>query len=576
MQFFKSILVVLILLAVSSASAQRKSKKNADKEVSAESNSDSKFQHFYFQGLREYGLGNYEKAKKAFDQCEELDPNEPGLHYQLSKTLWQMGDKEAALQYAKSGFKLMPENEDMYQYCLEKLLNIRDFEQAVGITESYMTSLPSGSKKIRYSKKLAEYLERAGKSDEAIKVFKDLEFQANEKGQYALDRMRIYMRQNAYEDALGELDLLLEVSPNSVDYNYKKGRVLNLLGREQEALKIFDRVLEIDASHSKSLFESSRILLDSNPELAIDRYAKAFASDDVNMADKVNAYNSAMAQGITKQQALALALTIVETHPDDATVNKLVSDAYLELGNKAKAVEYLEKTVELVPNNYNYITDFISLLYDVGNHEKLRSYSMLALELYPSQPALYLFNGIANMELEDYENAQIMLETGRAYVLGKTALKESFDLSLADLHFQMGDMDKASSIFDGLLKDNSENATVLNNYAYFLARSNERLNDAEKMSKKAIALEGENASFLDTYGWVLFVKKDYKGALSWLERALALDPNSGEILEHCGDANIQLGNVDRALEYWNKAKGAGTQSEILDKKISRKKYYEGK
>lgn len=568
--------VLLMLLIVLPMSAQKRQKKKKDADVieTADDGVDYKFQGLYFKGIKEYGLENYDKAKQAFEKCLEMDSKEPGVHYQLSKTWWEIGDKGVAIGYAKSAFALLPNNEDMYQHYLDQLVNIRDYTSAVGMTQEFMTTLESGSKKIRYTRKLAEYLERTGRSDDALDLYYDLEAESKEAHPYALDKYKVHMRQRNYEGALTELEHLLQKTPKSVSYLFKKGRVLGQLDRDDEALTIFNEILLINPSHNKSLFESSRLLLRSNPEEAIRRYSEAFASRDINLADKVNAYNNVLEQGIEDKYELSLALKIQEAHPEDPAVNKAVSDAYLKARQKAKAAEYLEKTVKAEPNNYNYVTDLIVLLYELEDHEKLRSYSMLALELYPSQPALYLFSGIANMELEDYENAQIMLETGKAYVLGRASLKQDFELSLADLYFRMGSVDKASSIFDDLLKDNPDEATVLNNYAYFLARSGTRLNDAEKMGKKAVALEGDNASYLDTYGWVLFAKKDYKNAIQYLEKALILDPESAEILEHCGDAHMQAGNVDRALEYWKKAKKNGSDSKLLDRKITDKKFHE--
>ena len=557
-----------------SLSAQKRQNKKTESIENEGDGADYKFQTLYFEGLKEYGLGNFDKAKKVFDQCLDIDPKEPGIHYQLSKTWWKLGDKGAAVGFAKSGFELMSDNEDLYQHYLNQLLNIRDYASAIDATLIFIATLNEGSKKIRYTRKLAQYYERIGKTDEALGVYTDLEKQANVEGLYALDRYKIYSRTGDYESALLELGILLRKSSESVDFLYKKGRTLINMGRNEDALKVFDEVLVINPLHGKTLFESSRILYKTDPDVAIERYGKAFESRDINLGDKVNAYNSLLEQGITNEAAVTLALKILEVHPDDALVNKAVSDTYLSLGDKVKAAEYLEKTVNLEPNNYNYATEHITLLYELGHHNKLRSYSTLALELYPSQPALYLFNGIANMELGSYNNALLMLETGKSYVLGRASLKQDFDLSLADLYFRMDDMDKASTIFDNLLKDNANNGTVLNNYAYFLAQSGKRLDDAEKMSKKAIELESDNASFLDTYGWVLFVKKDYKNAVDWLEKALDLDPSSSEILEHCGDAHSQAGNMVTAIDYWERAKKNGANSETLNRKIAHKRFYE--
>jgi tetratricopeptide (TPR) repeat protein len=52
------------------------------------------------------------------------------------------------------------------------------------------------------------------------------------------------------------------------------------------------------------------------------------------------------------------------------------------------------------------------------------------------------------------------------------------------------------------------------------------------------------------------------------------DPNDNSNIEHLGDAYILLGEVDKALECWGKAKQLGSKNKVLDKKIDKKNYYE--
>ena len=46
------------------------------------------------------------------------------------------------------------------------------------------------------------------------------------------------------------------------------------------------------------------------------------------------------------------------------------------------------------------------------------------------------------------------------------------------------------------------------------------------------------------------------------------------ILEHYGDILFKLGEKEKAIEYWNKAKKKGGGSDLLDKKIVDKNLYE--
>jgi Tfp pilus assembly protein PilF len=79
---------------------------------------------------------------------------------------------------------------------------------------------------------------------------------------------------------------------------------------------------------------------------------------------------------------------------------------------------------------------------------------------------------------------------------------------------------------------------------------------------------------MDTYGWILFQQSKYIEAEKWIAKALAISSESGEVLEHMGDVQFKLNKPDEALKYWKKAKDAGKESPILERKIAEKTWYE--
>ena len=76
---------------------------------------------------------------------------------------------------------------------------------------------------------------------------------------------------------------------------------------------------------------------------------------------------------------------------------------------------------------------------------------------------------------------------------------------------------------------------VLNNYAYLLATHGGDLNEAEQMSAITIREQPNNPTFLDTYGWILYLKGQKELAIFYLNRALwnTTDENMrSEVLKH--------------------------------------------
>ncbi len=144
----------------------------------------------------------------------------------------------------------------------------------------------------------------------------------------------------------------------------------------------------------------------------------------------------------------------------------------------------------------------------------------------------------------------------------------------------MGDTAKVFECYDKALEINPESALSLNNYAYFLILSKpddrQTLQWAEEMSALSIELEPDNTSCLDTYAWIMFIKRDYKTALEYIEKAVELRDttgNNGELYEHYGDILFMLGRPEEALEQWEKALKDKPDSDLLKKKVENKTYF---
>jgi predicted Zn-dependent protease len=116
---------------------------------------------------------------------------------------------------------------------------------------------------------------------------------------------------------------------------------------------------------------------------------------------------------------------------------------------------------------------------------------------------------------------------------------------------------------------------AMNNYAYYLSLKGEKLDVAEKLSGKVIQANPDNSTYLDTYAWVLFKKKDFKLAKFYMESALSKNTeNNAVIVEHYGDILFFLNDKQDAMVQWKKSLGMGNDSKILKQKIAKGIYIE--
>ena len=100
------------------------------------------------------------------------------------------------------------------------------------------------------------------------------------------------------------------------------------------------------------------------------------------------------------------------------------------------------------------------------------------------------------------------------------------------------------------LKLSPNEADVLNYLGFAWVDRGEHLKEALDMLQRAVALAPDSGAIIDSLGWARYRVKDYAGAVRDLERAVYLDPADPEINDHLGDAYWRLGRRTEAAYQW--------------------------
>ena len=208
-------------------------------------------------------------------------------------------------------------------------------------------------------------------------------------------------------------------------------------------------------------------------------------------------------------QAVARVQTLIAAHPKDAVWQNLLGEIYVQQNNFAAAQATMTQVVQMQPTWWS-------------------SYRVLALAK--------LSAGDASGAIQEYQAAL------------KVAPKEPALLSeLGQLYQRQGRIDDAVGLYDKWVQQDPSSQVAANNLAMLLAlfRSDRpSLDRALKLSASFTA--SNNASLLDTNGWVHFKRGEYTDALSVLQRAADLTPKSQEIRYHLGMTELHSGQPDRA------------------------------
>ena len=197
--------------------------------------------------------------------------------------------------------------------------------------------------------------------------------------------------------------------------------------------------------------------------------------------------------------------------------------------------------------------------------------------------AFYYYQGIAYYQNGNLDGALNAFQNGISVITPQSdpAIASDFYAVLGDILHQKGLEQEAFAAYDSCLVWKDDNLGCLNNYAYYLSEKNIRLDEAERMSLRTIKAEPKNATYLDTYAWILFMQQRYSEAKIYIDQTLQNDSDtSAVLLEHAGDIYAMAGDIRQALVFWQQAleriaaepSSDEDRSAIITRKIKLKKY----
>ena len=524
---------------------------------------------YFSNGLQSKYRDDTEGAIRNFEQALRYMPDDAASMYELSEQYYNAGRIEEAFNMIQKAAKMEPENK-WYQMRLGLFYrNLEQYTDFIKLYEELTQKYPEDPDML--SELIDAYLVTENYS-KALEKMDLLEQQVGENEFITEQRLQVFKRQGNTKKVVSELEKLIEQNPDNIRYYGLLASFYAENGKINDAIKTYEKIKGIDPEHpyiNVSLLELYDMTGDKDK--AFKELLAAIRNKNLDITTKANTYDYWMNknQGASNidEQARLCGEAFVETHPDNKLGYLILGSCYFIDENAVKSKELYQKVLAIDSTDFYGWQNLIVSESRLNENEAVRDHAVAALKYYPMQPVFYWYAGVANAVLENNEDAINYLEKGRRYTSDKMQMSE-FDAFLGDIYHQQGNEDKAFDAYDRTLRNNPDNAMVLNNYAYYLSLKGERLEEALEMAIRANDLAPDNVYYTDTYAWVLYKLGRYKEAEKMMKKCLGLEKNpSGANLEHYGDILLKLGKESEAMEYWKKAQQAGGASKELDQKL---------
>ncbi len=535
----------------------------------------AKFQQYFYQGEKAKMAGNFEIAINYFNTALKFE-EVSAAHYEISKLCSQLPKFEKmGRDHIKRAVEMEPTNswylKDLGYYeiyagnikdgikhfdlavkyssnpipILNEYLNVignYDLNQAANVL-TQIAAIQGEDEDV--ARKRFDLMSAQGKFKEAGKVLEDYESKNKVEDEYYFYLLEFYREYNLKAEASNWLKHMKEVIPNNGKLLLEESGELANSGQDAKSYEVLKKSI---ASGDLGWYDAIDVL---------KKYEEFVAQDEKFVKPLWEIFNLTFDQFKSEYQCL-VQLSFVANHQD----------------NYVRQEEMLKLALDL------YKSDLLVWQFLLENQKQQRKWNDLvkyaneALELYPTDAEVYYYAGLGYLKLQDYTKSLELLSTGRDLVIEDPELLSQFYSSLGSVYFKTDNWTECQNSFEQALIQNPDNATGLNNYAYYLALKKVQLDKALGIIQYAVSMQPNNAIYLDTFGFVLFQKKQYQNALVQLEIAAGIMQTDQEIWEHLGDTYFMLGNEAKALECWNKALTLNPTHSKLKEKVNQKKFIE--
>jgi tetratricopeptide (TPR) repeat protein len=523
------------------------------------------------EGERQELISNDVKAASYYRECLNLDPANAVCNYKLAELYFKRYDFAGSEVLVSKSIQQDPSNEWYVMLLAQSQINQGKLEDAAFAFEKLIELRPEKSE---YRFELANLFVQQGKFKEAIDILDSYEKQHGINPEVNMLKQNLYVQNGQMDKAIETCQVLVAQFPEESNYLGLLAELYMQDNQPEKALEAFHRLIEIDPGNGfahismATYYRHEGLQSDYERELML-----AFQSIDLDVENKMNSllpYLSDASLLNADWNFLERLLNELEIrHPNDARVYALISDFYYANGQVKRARDFTRKSLNIQKDKFQVWNQLIIMDSELQDWESMVIDAEQALELFPSNPAFYYYLGVSYAQLERYEEAIEILETGKMMIFDNEGGKVDFMSLLGDVYYSAGNPTKSANNYEKVLKIQPDNVYVLNNYSYYLSLQKKDLEKAMKMAKKAVELQPGQYNYEDTYGWVLFQAGEYEEALIWLQRAVDNGGHiNGEIVEHLGDAFYKIGQIEKAIETWQKAKATGSASSRIDEKIA--------
>ena len=544
-----------------------------------ETEDSQRYDRLFLEAIIEREKGNDAAAFEMLRRCLDIRPDASEAYYYLAHYYLRMKDSDKALSAFKKASQLEPDNVNYLETLAQMYLQSQDLKSAIETFEQLSKAEPDREDILGMLVEL--YSNDESQYPKAIATLGRMEQLDGMSERISYAKAEFYQKMGNGKAAIAEMKKLADQYPNDLNYRSAYADMLLMNNNEKKAIDIYRGILREEPGNSKVLFSMRTYFKGQGNMVAADSMTvNILTASNANTDEKIYLLRQEVMDnensGSDSTKIIRLFERTINTKDSDPSIGLLYA-SYMELKKMPKADinRVLEDVLKKAPDNAAARLQLIADAWEKKDFGRVVTLCSAARQYNPDEMAFYYYQGVALSQQDKTDEALDTFKNGISVINEQSSpdIVSDFYSIMGDLLHEKGEKQQAFAAYDSCLQWKPDNLMCLNNYAYYLSESGGNLIKAEEMSYKTIKAEPQNATYLDTYAWILFRQERYAEAKIYINQTLQCDSDSSAVIvEHAGDIYAKCGDIDKAVELWTAALKKSPDNELLARKTRQRKY----
>ena len=544
----------------------------------AQTDTERRYELLFHEAMLERQKGHHDATFDLLTRCLELRPNASETCFFLAQYYAQMKQTDKAVELFKRAADLSPDN----------ITYMETLGRSYIGKEQYADAIPVFEKMYEQDKSREELLETIYRLyiqekdfKKAIDVLDRMETIDGKSERISLAKSALYVQMGDHQSAVEAVKALSEEHPYDMNYRTLYANTLMGNGQPDAAYEVLMSVLSEEPDNAKAQQSLRTYFIQMEDEVAVDSITQRILMNRAtDTEDKAYMLRQLIGENERSGGDSTSVLNIFNqmlAQPNPAVEIAMLKAAYMDLKQMPRdsIATALELVLQMAPDYAPARLQLVQFAWEADDDARIISLCQAARQYNPEEMAFYYYQGMAYYRSEDKDHALEAFQNGISVINDDSSpeIVSDFYAVMGDILFQKDRKREAFAAYDSCLQWKPDNISCMNNYAYYLSLNGEHLDKAEKMSFKTIKAEPKNATYLDTYAWILFMQGRYAEARIYIDQALQNDSTIGAVVtEHAGDIYAMAGDIEGAVSLWQQALAQDPDNKLIARKIKRKKY----